>query len=408
MKHTILVLLVLILLKTEDLKAQNFDRDHKYFRVEGGIGPGTADMMSADVNLSCRLKEDKIISLRYITGEQSLGKYFLFSNIHPHEKVWDIGLLFGKATKGRIVQVSAAGGIGLVGGLKRGKFISTHPGWFGGWREYERVNFLTVGIPVEIEAMVTPSHFFGFGISLYADLNPTYPFAGAHFRLMLGDIRKPGPKKHKNDSPAQIAEPISERKNLVTITPVSLLTKIQLRYERVITKRVSAGATLDASYFREYSNYWFFNGYPTKKLKGASIFLRWYFDKFSPEGFYLQTSILTGQYRKYASYETDEGRPRDVWGTISTHYETRFAQFAWTYGASLEVGYQILVIKNRIPVDVSIGFRKIRQPEVTFDPELEHNDWTWTLMEDQKDTYSNKITSSTFPVFASFNVGFRF
>ena len=78
--------------------------------------------------------------------------------------------------------VSFSAGLGLAGGVRRGKYLSYRP------RRgdiYEKRAIRTWGIPIEVQLVRTLADF-GFGLYGYGNLNPEASFAGLLLFLQLG------------------------------------------------------------------------------------------------------------------------------------------------------------------------------------------------------------------------------
>jgi len=105
---------------------------------------------------------------------------------NPQEKVWDIGVMLGASRKSLLTRMSLSTGLALVGGVRRGEFLSSN-GWFSS--EYERLTFFTVGIPVESHFVWALSKKFGLGLILYANLNLEESFVGMAISLEFGNLK---------------------------------------------------------------------------------------------------------------------------------------------------------------------------------------------------------------------------
>jgi len=53
----------------------------------------------------------------------------------------------------------------------------------------ERIEFLTSGIPVEVQLFWTPLSRFGIGIVGFGNLNPEESLAGLLVTIQIGDLR---------------------------------------------------------------------------------------------------------------------------------------------------------------------------------------------------------------------------
>jgi hypothetical protein len=112
----------------------------------------------------------------------------------PSEQAWDVGVMYGRIAKSKYGFASISAGLGLVGGVKRGRYLDDdfqgRYGWFAIVIDrYEKIDFLTLGIPAEIQAFWTPFSKLGIGITLFGNLNPEKSFAGLLVSIQIGDLR---------------------------------------------------------------------------------------------------------------------------------------------------------------------------------------------------------------------------
>ena len=128
------------------------------------------------------LKNENNWKLRLIRESE----FNLFGPV-PDEKFYDIGLLYGRVTKSKIFRLSISGGIGLMGGVKRGAFLSRSQGIFA-YDSYEKEHILAPAIPLEIDLSLI-SKYIGIGLTGYANLNHEKSIAGLIIRLEFGKIR---------------------------------------------------------------------------------------------------------------------------------------------------------------------------------------------------------------------------
>ena len=103
----------------------------------------------------------------------------------PGKQHWDMGLLYGRISKPKYLWVSFSAGLGLVGGVQRGKFLAHRP---CRGDVYEKRAIRTVGIPVEVH-LVKRVFDFGLGLYGYGNLNPEASFAGVLLFLQLGKLQ---------------------------------------------------------------------------------------------------------------------------------------------------------------------------------------------------------------------------
>jgi len=160
---------------------QDISRDSsaQFFWVNGGLGASSFGV-SPGVSVSYQSRKS-LVSVRYVYNEE-----FQILGPSPSETVWDVGVLYGRSAKVSYGLASISGGIGVVGGVRRGKYLGSS-GWFSS--NYEKLTFLTVGIPVESQLFWTPLSFFGIGIYGFANLNTEKSFIGGLFCIQIGKLR---------------------------------------------------------------------------------------------------------------------------------------------------------------------------------------------------------------------------
>jgi len=106
----------------------------------------------------------------------------------PVDGLGEISLLYGTSAEWSHGFVSLAAGLGYVEGIRRGKYLYTEPGLFGG-NVHEEIRYKTVGIPVDVQLSWTPFPVIGFGVNGFALLNTQRPLAGAAFCIQIGKLR---------------------------------------------------------------------------------------------------------------------------------------------------------------------------------------------------------------------------
>jgi len=177
------------------------DSGRRVVRFGFGLGGGTmgngTDAILARAALTWGQGRSGSITIRTAVVEE-----FNLFGPSPAEGVWDLGALYGRQTRGKWGYASAAAGVALVGGMRRGDRIpGTSPacesydvlgcllvGMFTSAR-YEEKPFHTVGIPVELEAGFTFTRVLGLSASAWANLNPERTVTGLSVGLVLGRLR---------------------------------------------------------------------------------------------------------------------------------------------------------------------------------------------------------------------------
>ena len=111
----------------------------------------------------------------------------------PLEESYSVGMMIGKALTGKYIQIEFSGGLGITGGIKRGRLLYTSPPsgwiWVGDPGHYEKDEFMSPSIPLEIDLLIKPIKYLGVGFSLFADLNLKSSTYGLMFKLGLGKLR---------------------------------------------------------------------------------------------------------------------------------------------------------------------------------------------------------------------------
>jgi hypothetical protein len=156
------------------------------FWVNAGVGP-SVNMDSSTSGLgfggSANLKYDHYLMQIRSTYNMELT----VAGPEPQESLWELSPMFGFVFKGRVGWISGAAGVGLVGGIRRGKLIeqgqeSSDPD------KYEKQEFLNIGFPVDVQFFLKPPSFlmFGLGLNIYANLGPDNSIVGIMVSIMAG------------------------------------------------------------------------------------------------------------------------------------------------------------------------------------------------------------------------------
>lgn len=140
-----------------------------FYWVDGGLG----------VNSSLRVASAGL-SVSYQTGRHLLSLSYVFCDENElfgwsqSEKVWNIGILYGRGAEASYGLASISGGLGMVGGnLRREGYAA----------------FRTIGIPVEGQLFLRPLSFLGIGIYGFSNLNPKKSFVGAVLCIQIGKLK---------------------------------------------------------------------------------------------------------------------------------------------------------------------------------------------------------------------------
>ena len=132
-------------------------------------------------------------------------------------------------------------------------------------------------------------------------------------------------------------------RNIITVSPLGIVNKVRVKYERALDKNFSIGTFL-SYYYRRY------NG-----LQIAPIG-RFYFNNEAPNGFYIQLKALFSMHRRTFTF------PNPLNGGTLYQYQHDFI----SYGGGFGLGYQILAGKNNnIVIDLGIGgkYMAVNKPD---------------------------------------------
>lgn len=148
----------------------------------GGFGAFNKGFTAPSLTLHYR-NNDSIFSGRFTNN----AEFSLFTS--PGENVWDLGLMYGRASIGKYGYLYAGAGISFVGALKRTTRIPDPPGsGFTLGSKYNSEIYSAVGIPLQLEAMWTPLNNFGIGLQGIANLNLAVSFFGLNLVFRAGQM----------------------------------------------------------------------------------------------------------------------------------------------------------------------------------------------------------------------------
>jgi len=192
-KHTIrqLCFITGLLLYSLTCVSQVVDFENDEYWVDAGVGGfSTIDEIS-DISwhLSVNLfKDTTFYKIKYTRNEEW---DFSFSGPRPEEKYNSISLMIGKGFSRKHIQLQYLGGLGITGGIKRGKFIKRTGQYlfFGPYDVYEEDKFITLSIPLEVGLTFKPGKYIGIGGTLFGDLNKVRPYYGLALKLSVGKLR---------------------------------------------------------------------------------------------------------------------------------------------------------------------------------------------------------------------------
>ena len=140
------------------------------------------------INLGVNLISDSTLyKFRAITCEE----FELFGPT-PTERYLSMGLMLGKGFSTKFLQIYFSAGLGITGGIIRGDYLYSEPseGFFDlGGRHYEKNNFVSPSLPLEVDIMLKPINTMGIGLSAFGDLNLKRPMYGFVAKFNFGKLR---------------------------------------------------------------------------------------------------------------------------------------------------------------------------------------------------------------------------
>ena len=144
---------------------------------------------------------------------------------------------------------------------------------------------------------------------------------------------------------------------VITFAPMGLVNKFRMKYENVLNGNFTSGL-----YFNAYYAY----------FKGIRFdpFIRLYPADKAPKGFYIQAKAVVGYFNSNLVYDY-----QDMVDTLSFKQKKNFS----TYGGGIGIGYQFLVGKGQMPIDLFLGFQysKFTAPQTAV-----YNSKTYTTSDD--------------------------
>ena len=189
-KLLLVILFYTILHFSINAQDKSNERADKCYWLKLGLGSGIRNHMSGlsiGGNIAYQFGTN-LLSIRSVfTGETQFRNFFFFNE--PFESFWDIGTLYGKNIKTKYLFTSIAIGIGVIGGMRRGRYLYTVYGWPGETHYYEKLPFFTIGIPIEAQISWIPTSFCGMGITAFANLNRRNSFVGILLSKLFGKLK---------------------------------------------------------------------------------------------------------------------------------------------------------------------------------------------------------------------------
>lgn len=190
MKRTLIIFLCLLFFHTT-ITSQSIDRMDDRFWGEVGIGTYNSengyDKYASEFCVKL-LKGNTLYTFRAM----GVWEPTLFGP-NVTENFSGLGLLIGTVISDKYFHVGISGGLGYISGVMRGKLLYTEPSTgffdFRDLRHFEKVDFFSPSIPLQIDLLLKPLNHFGLGVTLFADINFKRTVKGITFKIGLGEFR---------------------------------------------------------------------------------------------------------------------------------------------------------------------------------------------------------------------------
>ncbi len=174
--------------------AQIVDFKNDQYWLDAGIGQyytPKEGFISLDLGINL-VKTNLAYKVKY-SGQYEFG---LLSGLNPKEQFHTIGLMIGKYISDKYVHMQISGGLGLMGGVKRSKYLYTEnpsDGFCGTTlfdnKHYKKEYFVASCLPIELDITFKPTKYLGAGITFWANLNHIQPMFGFSLYLSAGKLR---------------------------------------------------------------------------------------------------------------------------------------------------------------------------------------------------------------------------
>ena len=167
----------------------NFRKD-KYWLEAGLGGYSSIDSVGGiSYSLSANLNSNSVTyKIRYLKHVE-----YSFLKPRPAESYHCIAMLIGKGYDGKAFHIYFSAGVGMIAGVRRGRFLYTVPsaGWFdlSDGRAYEKEHFHVFSIPLEVDLKFKPLEFAALGFTLFGELNMKRPMFGLEMTVGVGKLR---------------------------------------------------------------------------------------------------------------------------------------------------------------------------------------------------------------------------
>lgn len=160
-----------------------------------GIGVGSSLGPSFGGRLSFQYGKH-LVSIRSVgaffdlgrRGKQEYSSWYPVQLETTNDLAWvtEIGLLYGSLVKkDDKSSVYLSAGVGLVRGVRPGRYLYSKELFWEDEDVYEKVSFKTLGFPIEAQIFRNLSTNLGYGVGAFVCLNARLPFGGALLLLQL-------------------------------------------------------------------------------------------------------------------------------------------------------------------------------------------------------------------------------
>ncbi len=150
----------------------------------GLAGGNNFSGVGADVSLNYAPSNSRLWTLRSSEAVNLSGIFsnlFCTSNCKNEDSAGDVALMYGLMQKNTLGYVSASTGLALATDQQPEIIVNgvqTQPG----------SNTYTIGLPLELQAFITPVRYVGIGLIGFGDLNTRKSFGGVALALQFGKL----------------------------------------------------------------------------------------------------------------------------------------------------------------------------------------------------------------------------
>lgn len=189
MSHISIAVFALLLFRFEAIASVSHDLDSTQETstwASLGFGGGTLSTSSGfcgRIGISHQ-RGNEVFTIRAFRIEESITSLVEPRSPIPEEKETEFGVLYGRRFGAGAGCNAFSIGLGLVNSLHRGALLNQPP--YG--LNHEAVKITSVGVSLDIQIFFTPFRYFGIGLSLAGNLNPTRSFGGFLICIQAGDI----------------------------------------------------------------------------------------------------------------------------------------------------------------------------------------------------------------------------